>query len=293
MRKTLQIIEEALQTATSPCLAFSGGSDSLVVLDILHRELECTPDLIFCNTGMEFPETIRFVKNVAEEYGATLHIVRPDNDLPEFWQAHGWPFLGKMPARTWSRKHKDQNFGFKLDVSTCCEKLKIRPARNFIKTQGYDLTLTGMRGSTDDALRSYRQHRDGPLYKDKPSGVWQCHPLLGWTDLMIRRYTRRWDIPRHPMKDRGMVTTGCALCGGGCQFTNSGYRILRTLDPKAWWKFFVTWKAGEILLSIKHDRPLWQIREALDSLGGLESVAKARPWVFDFSRNPPLRGYDK
>jgi phosphoadenosine phosphosulfate reductase len=293
MKRTLQIIEEALTTATRPCIAFSGGSDSLLLLDILHREVECTPDLIFCDTGMEFPETISFVKDVADQYGATLHVVRPNNQLPGFWDRYGWPFLGKMPARTWTRKHKDQNFGFKLDVSTCCEKLKIRPTRDYIKTQGFDLTFTGIRGSTDDALRSYRQHRDGYLYQDKPTQVWQCGPLLGWTDSMVRRYTRAHALPRHPMKDKGLITTGCAFCGGGCQFTNSGYRILRTLDPQAWKRFFVDWKAGEILLAIKHDKPAWMIREALDRLGGLEAVAKARPWVFDFSRITPLKGYTK
>jgi len=190
MKRTLQIIEEAIQTATKPAIAFSGGSDSLVLLDILCRKANVKPDMIFCNTGMEFPETIRFVQAVAETYGARLHIVKPDNDLPGFWHKYGWPFLGKMPARTWSKKHRDLNFGFKLDVSTCCEKLKIRPTRDFIKAQGYDLTFTGMRGSTDDALRSLRQHKDGPLYRDKSTQVWQCHPLLGWTDLMIRRHTR-------------------------------------------------------------------------------------------------------
>jgi len=293
MKRTLAIIQDALRTCTRPSIAFSGGSDSLVLLDVLYRKAEVKPDMIFCDTGMEFPETVAFVREVAQAYGARLHIVRPDNKLPGFWQKSGWPFLGKMPARAWTRKHKDMNFGFRLDVSTCCEKLKIRPTRDYIKAQGFDLTFTGMRGSTDDALRSYRQFKDGYLYKEKPSAVWQCHPLLGWTDLMVRRYTRAHDLPRHPMKDKGLITTGCAFCGGGCQFTNSGYRILRTLDPKAWWKFFVTWRAGEILLSIKHDRPLWQIREALDRLGGLEAVAKARPWIFDFSRTTPLRGYTK
>jgi PP-loop superfamily ATP-utilizing enzyme len=38
MKRTLAIIEEALQTATKPCIAFSGGSDSLVLLNILHRK---------------------------------------------------------------------------------------------------------------------------------------------------------------------------------------------------------------------------------------------------------------
>uniref|UniRef100_A0A6M3J2B0 ParB-like N-terminal domain-containing protein n=1 Tax=viral metagenome TaxID=1070528 RepID=A0A6M3J2B0_9ZZZZ len=36
-----------------------------------------------------------------------------------------------------------------------------------------------------------------------------------------------------------------------------------------------------------------QIREAVEYLGGLEYLSKTRPWIFDFSRLNPLKGYDK
>jgi len=293
MRQTISIIKDGAATATKPVLAFSGGTDSLVLLHILYTETDTRPPLVFCDTGMEYPETLPHIKAVAAKYQAELLIARPDRRPLDVWKARGWPFLGKLPARTWTRKHKDRAFGFKLDVSSCCQILKLNTTRNFIKSKGFDLTFTGMRGSADDAMRGLRQFKDGPLYRDKQSKTWQCHPLLGWTDLMIRRYTQARNLPRHPLKDKGLITTGCMYCGGGCQFTNSGYPILRSINYPAWRRFFVDWKAGEIMLAIKYDRPLRLVREAVNHLGGLEAMAKTRPWIFDFSRLRPLKGYNK
>ncbi len=52
-------------------------------------------------------------------------------------------------------------------------------------------------------------------------------------------------------------------------------------------------RAGEIVLSIKHDTPLDQTRQAIDRLGGLEAIADRMPHVFDYLRILPMGGYDK
>lgn len=112
--------------------------------------------------------------------------------------------------------------------------------------------------------------------------------------MMIRRYTAEHNLPIHPLKRKGMVTTGCMFCGGGAQFSDSGYRILRKLNPEAWHRFFVEWKAGEILLAIKYDVPLKVILTAIENFGGLDMLAKTRPWLFDYIRPVPLQGrYDR
>ena len=51
--------------------------------------------------------------------------------------------------------------------------------------------------------------------------------------------------------------------------------------------------AGEILLAIKHDRPLWIVREAIEELGGLEDLAEHRPEIFDFCTTAPRKGYKR
>ncbi len=80
---------------------------------------------------------------------------------------------------------------------------------------------------------------------------------------------------------------------GGAQFTNSGFKILRHIRPAAWRRFMLDWRAGEIILAIKHDRKLSDIQEAITRIGGLEYLVETRPHVFDYLRQTPLQGYDK
>ena len=162
-----------------------------------------------------------------------------------------------------------------------------------MKVLGVDLHFTGQRGNIDDSLRGMRAIKDGAITYLKTDRMHVCNPLQGWTDMMIRRYTEQNDLPIHPAKAAGAVTIGCLYCGGGGQFTNSGFRILRHLMPEAWRRFMVAWKAGEIVLAIKHDKPLAEIHRSVERIGGLEYLADSRPWIFDFLRMTHLEGYDK
>jgi hypothetical protein len=51
--------------------------------------------------------------------------------------------------------------------------------------------------------------------------------------------------------------------------------------------------AGEIVLSIKYDEPLETIRAATERLGGIAHLADERPWIFDFLRATPAKGYQR
>ena len=171
--------------------------------------------------------------------------------------------------------------------------MKIAPARKAMKTLGVDLHFTGQRGQVDDALRGLRAIKDGAISYLKTDKLHVCNPLLGWSDMMVRRYSEENNLPIHPAKAAGAVTIGCLYCGGGAQFTNSGFKILRHIMPEAWQQLMIDWKAGEVVLAIKHDKPLAAIRRAIEKLGGLEYLAATRPWIFDFLRATPREGYEK
>jgi hypothetical protein len=83
------------------------------------------------------------------------------------------------------------------------------------------------------------------------------------------------------------------FCGGGAQYTNSGFRILRKLNKKAWWVFMVDQKAGEIILAIKYKVHIDEIRKAVKQLGGLAKLADKKPYIFDFLVQTPRAGYNK
>jgi 3'-phosphoadenosine 5'-phosphosulfate sulfotransferase (PAPS reductase)/FAD synthetase len=293
MKTTLDLIDAAIRAHPAACVAFSGGTDSLVLLDIMHRYTPHRPPVLFADSQMEYPETLPFIRETCERYGAALHVARAQRTPLDQWRRHGWPMLGKLAARKWMQAHRQRGFGFRLDVSACCRSMKIAPARRLMRELGLELQFTGQRGQTDDALRGLRQIKDGATFYHKGDKIWLCNPLAGWSDMMIRRYVRQHRLPEHPAKAKGAETIGCVYCGGGAQFTNSGFRILRRTWPAAWRRLMVDWRAGEIVLTVKYDRPLPVIREAICELGGLDRLAREKPWLFDFIRTTPLQGYAK
>lgn len=274
-------------------LAYSGGADSTVLLDLAATTALTGPRplMVWCDTGMEYPGSRAFVEGQAGLYGLELRIARAPRGPEEQFREHGWPMLGKMAARIWNQTH--QGAGFTLNVSECCRAMKIGPARRLTRNLGAVVQLTGQRGRTDDRLRGLREHLDGALTWQARDRMWIASPLTGWTDEDVRGYARACGLPEHPAKACGAATIGCVYCGGGSQFTNSGYRILRKAWPEAWRRFMVEWRGGEIILALKYGVRLDRIRGAIAELGGLGRLAEERPWVFDFTRRTPLKGYAK
>lgn len=293
MKTTLAIIDAAMREHPRAALAFSGGTDSVILLDIIYRLTPYRPLVVFSDSGLEYPDTRPFIEEVCRRYGAELHVAVAPRTPEEQWLRQGWPMLGKLAARIWMQKHRGRGYGFKLDVSSCCRTLKIAPGRRMMRKLGCTMHFTGQRGGQDDRLRGLRAIRDGAIHYIKTDRLTICNPLLGWTDTMGRRYTRRNDLPIHPAKARGAVTIGCVFCGGGAQFTASAFRILRQSWPEAWRRFILEAAAGEIILALKYDRPLAIVRRAVEAAGGLAHLAEERPWIFDFTCRTPQPAYDK
>lgn len=293
MRRTLKIIDEAYSKTPDCCLAFSGGTDSCVLLDILYKHTPHRPPVFYCDDQMSYPDTEAFVRSKCEEYGAPLTVARGKRTPLQQWQTSGYAMLGKLAARQWQQKNKDTGMGFRLDVSSCCRNMKILPNRRAIKEAGMKLQFTGQRGNSDDALRGMRSYLDGAIKYVQTDKIWVANPLDGWTDTMVARYVRQNKLRLHPARERGACTIGCLFCGGGAQFTNSGFRILRHALPDEWRKFMIDWRVGEIVLALKYDKPRPVIQRALAEYGGIEKLAAEKPFIFDFTREEPLPGYEK
>lgn len=272
------------------CLAFSGGSDSLALLDLAHKAgLE--PILLWIDTQMEYPGSREFIESTAAKYGLELRTARARITPLQQWQRSGWPMLGKMAARRWMQRHP--NRGFSLNVSECCRTMKITPARRLTRNLGCTVQFTGQRGLADDSLRGLRNLKDGALFYQQRDRMWIANPLTGWSDADVARYIATNHLEEHPARSLGAMTVGCVYCGGGSQYTNSGYRILRHTWPEAWRRFMVDWQAGAVIIALKYDTHIEKALKAIEQLGGLGTLADNRPWLFDYTRTVPRRGYRK
>lgn len=70
-------------------VSFSGGKDSTVLLHLVREEFPDVP-AVFCNTGLEYPEIVQFVKSFDN-----VEIIRPKKNFRQVIQDYGYPFISK------------------------------------------------------------------------------------------------------------------------------------------------------------------------------------------------------
>lgn len=70
-------------------VSFSGGKDSTVLLTIA-RQMHPDIKAVFVNTGLEYPEIVRFVKS-----WDNVDILRPKKNFKKVISEYGYPFISK------------------------------------------------------------------------------------------------------------------------------------------------------------------------------------------------------
>jgi len=182
-------------------VACSFGKDSMAVLNLVrlkHPEIK----VVFCNSGVEFPDTIAFKNRIVKELG--LNYYEAKNRDETFWsiqKKYGWPplrFDGKHGARE----------------IKCCYYLKERPAMEAYKSLGIELAFTGITAA-ESRNRFMLQRRCGEYYFAKTQGLWKCHPIMSWTPEDVWQYINENNVPINPFyKKFPNQRIGCMPCTG-------------------------------------------------------------------------------
>ena len=169
-------------------VSFSGGKDSLVVLDLVSS---ITKDFtaIFIDTGLEHPQTMDYVKALARERGLRL-LIAPAGDAFE----DNFPAFGP-PAK---------------DFRWCCKVCKLAPASKVIEEEFPKGTLT-VEGNR--RLESFtRAYTD--LVQENPfvPGQIIINPIRDWTALDVWLYIMMRDLDYNPLYDEDIERVGCWMC---------------------------------------------------------------------------------
>jgi len=188
IKKSQEVIKEALKEYPKIGLGFSGGTDSLV---LLHLTLPLKSDIptIFVNTQDDFPENLKFIEKIKKDWNLVdYHEVRAEEKrFDEF----------------------KEKFGFKTPEFTtaCCGYHKIAPMMKAIGDFGFDAFFVGLRGVEHEerAKETFFSPRKNPDHI-------RVHPLLFWRKKDILEYVKKNNIECSPLYAQGYTSLGCVMC---------------------------------------------------------------------------------
>ncbi|GHV53149.1 hypothetical protein FACS1894181_16810 [Bacteroidia bacterium] len=214
-------------------ISYSGGKDSQTMLDIIRRFVDKTVLAVFCNTGNEYPEVVKFVRGTEN-----LITIRPEIHIKQLIEKYGFPLISKEQSQYIRQaKHTDseklrnirlngsingigkiaERWKFLIDApfdvtEKCCYFLKKKPFAKFQKQTGLYPIIGTMAGESRLRLQKWLQHGCNSF----ETNLMASYPMSIWTENDIWAYIRQFNLPYCFTYDIGIKRTGCLFCAFGC-----------------------------------------------------------------------------
>lgn len=225
---TTRIIEWYEYFGGNVYVAFSGGKDSTVLLDIVRRIYPDVP-AVFCDTGLEFPEIREFVKQ-----HDNVVILRHEMNFRKVIETYGYPVVSKRVADTveygskpgsyrWKELHGEiirsngtpsefncEKWCYLLDApfkvsSRCCNIMKKKPLKKYFKETGRVPIIATMADESRSRRSAWMRQGCNAFSKKSPSS----QPMSFWTENDVLEYLHTYNIPY------ASVYGEIIPCGGG------------------------------------------------------------------------------
>lgn len=159
-------------------------SHSLVMLHIISRIDNSIP-VYFIHTGYHFPETIKFRDQITESF--KLNTLDLKSDVPKHMQVDS-----------------EGRLLFASDPDHCCYLNKTQPMDAVLRS--FDVWINGVRAD-QSAVRAAMK-----VEQPAPYNTVRFHPMLDWDAKMIWQYQKEFNLPKHPLEEKGYVSIGCEPC---------------------------------------------------------------------------------
>ena len=87
-------------------VSISGGSDSVIMLHLIHDISEDIENYVFFDTGLEYQATKDHLKFLEEKYNIKIKIAKANKPIPVCCRKYGQPFLNKQVSEYMMRLQK-------------------------------------------------------------------------------------------------------------------------------------------------------------------------------------------
>lgn len=164
-------------------MSSSFGAQSAVLLHLATRVWAQIP-VVLVDTGYLFPETYRFIDELADRLHLNLKVYR--SEISPAWQETRWGKLWEQGLEGIER-YNDLN--------------KVEPMDRALADLGIDAVMSGVR-------RQQSSTREGFSVLGMQKGRVRLHPIVEWTDFDIGRYLTEHGLPYHPLWEEGYVSIG-------------------------------------------------------------------------------------
>ncbi len=171
----------------SLAIVTSFQAEGMVLVDMASR---ACPEarVVTVDTGRLPEETHAMMERVRERYGMRVEVVAPDpEEVSAMVERHGTNLFYREAALR----------------MLCCQVRKVRPLER--KLAQFRAWATGLR-------RGQGETRGSVQAVSAVDGRLKLSPLAGWSAEDVAEYSRRYEVPVHPLYAMGYTSIGCAPC---------------------------------------------------------------------------------
>jgi 3'-phosphoadenosine 5'-phosphosulfate sulfotransferase (PAPS reductase)/FAD synthetase len=232
-------------------VAFSGGKDSTVLLDLVRKQFPEVP-AVFCDTGLEFPEIRKFVKTIDN-----VIWIKPRKSFREIISNYGYPVVSKeqsqyidqyrnaksektkntrLNGNKYNRGKISAKWKFLIDApfkisDRCCYYMKKDPSIRYEK-ETMSTPFTGIMAEESELRReSYNRFGCNAYDTKRP----QSRPIIFWREQDVWDYIKTKGIKYSNIYDMGYERTGCMFCMYGLNrddVNNNRFDKMKKTHPK-------------------------------------------------------------